>query len=583
MSGSNSTNGRTERAAALYRNSDDKQENSIARQQATVPPYAEKHDYQIVETYVFDGIPGDKIGKHPRWRRLLQDAGKLWTTLLMDEPSRLSREDPDYFVRDVKLPLKEAGVRAVSVANGPMDWESIAGDIITLVNAHQSRDEVRRLSRRVLTEMARLARNRRILGPAPYGYLTEYETIHEPGKPPVVRPKRFIIDPRKGHIVTWIFERYAEGGWAMDDIARELNARAVEPPARKGGRPSKTRQRGEPCNHWTHNSVRAILENPRYTGALTWNRRSRGKYHKLTSGAVEAKAKADDVANSREEWMVSAEPAHEPLVSQELFDRAQARRSANKGGKPSLGAYLFSGLLTCSHCGRTLTGITHKGKRRYRCHMYDDTGVVVCGYNAVGEDWLLDRVLRVIEEEVLAPERLQALRDEVRRQDEEEAAPGAVEPMRIRLAELKGKIAQGNENLALLPSDRVPGVVAVVRAWEQERDRIEAELKRREGGGNLGGLDEAIAECEALLWRLREAVEGGDALLLREVVREAVARIELTWERHPYGKRTRYVVSGGVIHLRPQTESSAVRFPGSRAEGRPAGRNPPRRSAAECR
>jgi hypothetical protein len=349
-----------------------------------------------------------------------------------------------------------------------------------------------------------------------------------------------------------MFARYAEGGWAMDDLARELNARGVEapPPSRKGGRASRTRQRGEPCSRWTRNGIRAILKNPRYTGALVWNRRSRGKYHRLHKGEVVPKGKPTDVANVPEEWEIVT-GTHEPLVSQDAFDRVQARLRANRGGAPSIGAYLFSGLLTCCHCGGTLAGITKKGRRVYRCHMYDAAGVVVCGYNAVGEEWLLERVLQVLEEEMLAPGRLESLREEVRRQDEAERNPTALRPLHERLAELEARITQGNENLALLPPDRLPGVVAKVREWEQERDRLRAELARRKDG-SLQGLEEAIETCEALLWQLREAVGSGDALLLREVIREAVARIELRWERRPYGRRTRYVLRGGVIHLRPQ-------------------------------
>jgi hypothetical protein len=194
--------------------------------------------------------------------------------------------------------------------------------------------------------------------------------------------------------------------------------------------------------------------------------------------------------------------------------------------------------------------------------MYDDAGQVVCGYNSVDEEWLLGRVLRVLEEEVLSRGRLEALREEVRRQDEEERAPAAVDPLHKRLAELEARITQGNENLALLPPDRLPGVVAKVREWEQERDRLRAELARRQGGGSLGGLDEAIAACEALLWRLREAAAASDPLLLREVIREAVSRVELSWERRPYGRRTRYVLQGGVIHLRPQVGEKCPALPG---------------------
>jgi hypothetical protein len=368
-----------------------------------------------------------------------------------------------------------------------------------------------------------------------------------------VRPVRFIPDPRRAHVVQWIFEKYVEGGWSMEDLARELNARGAPPPAGKGGRATKTRGRGQPCQQWRIASIRAILKNPRYTGALTWNRRSRGKYHKLDNGQAVAKTSPDDKANPREEWIVSAEPAHEALVSQERFNLAQTRMRANKGGKSSKGAYLFSDLVTCSHCGQTLSGLTAKGKKKYRCHMYDSSGAVVCGYNAVTEDWLLDRVLRVIEEEVLAPERLAALREEIRKQDEAERAPAPVDGLQARLREVEAQIAQGNRNLAVLPEERLRAVLAVVRQMEEERDQIKAELTRRQGGGNLQGFNEVIAECEAILWRLREAVAEADPLLLREVVRQTVARIELSWVRRPYGKRTRYLIQGGVLHLRPQT------------------------------
>ena len=339
----------------------------------------------------------------------------------------------------------------------------------------------------------------------------------------------------------------------MDDLARELNARAVEapPPGRKGGRPSQHRKQGEPCSRWNRNGVRAILKNPRYTGALVWNRRSRGKYHRLHEGTVIAKGKAGDMANAPERWEVVA-AAHEPLVTQQLFDRVQTRMMANRGTKPSVGAYLFSGLITCSHCGRTLAGLNRKGRRVYRCHKYDDAGEVVCGFNAVGEEWLLDRVLRVLQEEMLAPERLAALRDEVRRQDDAARAADALDPLTRRLSDLDTWIKQGNENLAILPPDRIPNVIATLRDWERERDRLRVELDHRRRGGNLEGLNDVIKVCEALLWRLRDAVNSADPLFLREVIREAIARVELSWERKPYGRRTRYVLKGGVIHLRPQ-------------------------------
>jgi hypothetical protein len=53
MSAKHSSNGRPVKAAALYRNSDDKQENSVERQRQGVEPYARKKGYETVAEYVF--------------------------------------------------------------------------------------------------------------------------------------------------------------------------------------------------------------------------------------------------------------------------------------------------------------------------------------------------------------------------------------------------------------------------------------------------------------------------------------------------------------------------------------------------
>jgi hypothetical protein len=175
---------------------------------------------------------------------------------------------------------------------------------------------------------------------------------------------------------------------------------------------------------------------------------------------------------------------------------------------------------------------------------------------------LLDRVLRVLKEEMLAPERLAALREEIRRQDKAARAPEILDPLKERLATLETNIWKGYESLSIIDPEMKPGVQRVIAAWQRERDRLKDELAHKEGGGNLESLDETIRACEALLWQLEDAATSADPLLLREVIREAIARIELTWERRPYGKRTRYVLQGGVIHLRPQEGEKCLALPG---------------------
>jgi DNA invertase Pin-like site-specific DNA recombinase len=539
------------RVGVYGRMSDPKQDASIERQLSQVLPYCTSKGYVVVgEPYIDDGIAGDVFDRRPSFLRLLRDAqAGLFSVIVCDEWSRLSRQEPIDFVAKVVKPLKDAGVTLDCVAEGPQRWDDLAQLVLMMVRAEKSQAESVTRSRRTLTGMMKAAAAGKLLGGRLYGYDVEYETVQEEGRPPKTRPVRLIVNPKQAAVVRWIYERYVEGGWSMQDIARELNARGAPPPSRAGGRATKVRARGQPCGLWNRNGVRAILKNRRYTGALTWNCRSRGKYYALQGGAVGRREAGPDVFNGQEDWVVRPD-THEAIISQELFERAQERRRANQGGRPSIGTFLFSGLVTCSHCGRRLSGATKKGRHYYHCRRFNDTGELICGNNMVREDWLTDRVLTVLQEEMLAPDRLALLREEAARQDEEDRAPDALEPLGKRVAELERNIARGNDNLLLLPPDRIPAAVERLRQWEQERDRLRAEVERRRDGGRLRGLDEAVAGCEAVLWRLRDAVQAEDELLLREIFREAVSRIDLRWQPRKVGKVTRYDLVGGVIDLR---------------------------------
>jgi DNA invertase Pin-like site-specific DNA recombinase len=114
-------------AVAYYRTSTDKQEHSIARQKGQVVPYARQNGYELVGEYADAGIAGDELARRGGFQKLLRDAaaGKF-TTILVDEPSRLSRQDPIDFIVKVVDPLRKAGVAVDTVVSGPLDYESLA-------------------------------------------------------------------------------------------------------------------------------------------------------------------------------------------------------------------------------------------------------------------------------------------------------------------------------------------------------------------------------------------------------------------------------------------------------------------------
>jgi DNA invertase Pin-like site-specific DNA recombinase len=170
-----STSGRPVPAAAYYRMSTDKQEHSIGRQKGQVVPYARQKGYELVAEYQDEGIAGDEFARRGGFQRLLKDAaaGKF-ATILVDEPSRLSRQDPIEFIVKIVDPLRRAGVAVDTVASGPLDYESLAGVILSVVHADKSSGESKALSRRVLTgllERAKLGRQAPAI--TPYGFRAE--------------------------------------------------------------------------------------------------------------------------------------------------------------------------------------------------------------------------------------------------------------------------------------------------------------------------------------------------------------------------------------------------------------------------
>nr|WP_242625355.1 recombinase family protein [Krasilnikovia cinnamomea] len=124
---------------------------------------------------------------------------------------------------------------------------------------------------------------------------------------------------------------------------------------------------------WETTAIRAILQNPRYTGRQVWNR----------ARTDEVLINVDDVAlghenrhrwNDPSQWVWSRTESHTPLISTDLYEQAQqtikargtngdAGRAPRHTGHP----YLFRGLITCGVCDRKMVGNPNHGRLYYRC------------------------------------------------------------------------------------------------------------------------------------------------------------------------------------------------------------------------
>lgn len=170
----------------------------------------------------------------------------------------------------------------------------------------------------------------------------------------------------------------------MSAIARQLNDEGVPTPDSLEGRHRRSGLL------WLYGSVRVILLNPAYAGDLVWNRRTLGKFYRITAtGAAFRPSHECGVRrwNSPDDWFVK-KGAHAALVSHEVFEHAQQIRKAREGvsRRSSLDCcrdesdyrarYILTGITYCARCGLPFWGFgltryyPQRRRRAYMARMY---------------------------------------------------------------------------------------------------------------------------------------------------------------------------------------------------------------------
>lgn len=214
------------RAAVYLRMSLDDQTASPERQKSLILPYCQRQRYEIVETYQDDGRRGWDDTR-PDFQRLLKDAARgKFDVIVVDESSRLSRQDPLDFIVTVAQPLRQAGVAVETVDDGKRhtwDGDDLSSLLLGFINQHKAAQESITLGRRVLTGQARSAKTGSLFtGRAPVGY--RYR-LNERGE-----RVDYEVHPEEAGIVRRIFDLYVNQDLSILAIVTRLNAEGVPSP-----------------------------------------------------------------------------------------------------------------------------------------------------------------------------------------------------------------------------------------------------------------------------------------------------------------------------------------------------------------
>jgi DNA invertase Pin-like site-specific DNA recombinase len=320
-------------------------------------------------------VPWERREESSRLLAALKDPDRGWDAVVVGEGTRcwfgnqFSLIAPRFAAYGVDLWVPELG--------GKFDPRNPSHKMLMSVLGGMSESERQHVQARVRAAMDAQVINegRHQGGRAPYGYVVVDGGPHpNPRKASEgYRLRLLAIDEPVAEVVRRIFAEYLDGAGDRA-IANGLNRDAI--PCPSALRPEQNRHRL--ADGWQGSTVRAILENPRYTGYAVFGRWTK----------QEVLLNPDDVAaghvvrfrRSEPSRVVrSRMPAHPAIVTVETFTEAQllrrskgagglrTARKSERGGRPTVRSYLFRGRIRCAVCQRKMEASPRKHGMYYRC------------------------------------------------------------------------------------------------------------------------------------------------------------------------------------------------------------------------
>lgn len=218
---------------------------TIASQLRVLPEYVAAQGWTLArpaETYVDDGrtAKAGHLEEREAFTRLLVDAAaKAFEIVVVVDVDRLTRSE-DMIERAAILgAFQRAGVRVATPASGPLDLNTMPGELQVVLRALFAAEENRvKRERTVRGKLEAIHRGRKPAGPTPYGL--RYERAA--GAWSICEAEAAIV----GEI-----NRRVQGGESCESIGRDLESRGI--PAGRGG-------------SWPRERVWSIATNSTYRG-----------------------------------------------------------------------------------------------------------------------------------------------------------------------------------------------------------------------------------------------------------------------------------------------------------------------------
>ncbi len=327
----------------------DEQINSLENQ---VQYYTEliqsKPNWTYIEGYIDEGISGTSTKKRDSFLRMIEDAkGGRFDFIITKEISRFSRSTLDSIKYTQELLEHNVGVLFQNDNINTLDSDS---EFRLVVMAGVAQDEVRKLSERLKFGFRQAIKNGHVLGNDKLWGYDKKDCV-------------LTINEAEAQVVRRIFDLYANQQMGIRRISQKLLDEGF------------TSRKGNAFNVLT---IRHILCNPKYKGWYCANK----------SQTVDYRSKRK-IFLDESEWVMYPDPSVPAIVSEELWDRANAlykRRSqqmmSHQSGAEFHNRYPYSGKIICEEHGTSFHRQVLKSARGdrevWQCRVYRNRGRAAC-------------------------------------------------------------------------------------------------------------------------------------------------------------------------------------------------------------
>ena len=491
---------------------------SIENQKLILTKYVTEQGWNIENIYVDDGYSGTDFNR-PGVSRLLEDAktGKI-NLIIVKDLSRFGRNYiqvgqyidyifPTYNIRFIAL---SDNVDTANKDTSAMDMMPI----VNLFNEWHAASTSKKI-RAVVEANAKAGKYRTTF--APYGYLKGNDENHLP-----------VVDEPAASVVRRIFEMRSQGV-SPYHIAEKLNDKKIPIPSdylyAKLGKPNPRRT----THLWSAGVIRQIVRNPTYLGHLVQMKTTTVSYknHKT-------------VKKDPSEWVIVYN-THEPLVSQEVWDKCrEVEESVSQGKKTKTGFVApLSGLMFCADCGEKMrlgwnntTNGSKKKPRKYvrhnfNCGRYNRQGKQGCpshyikmnDINALILADIRSMAVLVLEDEEAARKQFLSKKEQINSKQTAEEQKH-LRDGQYRLSELEKLIPSIYEDKVLgkIPEDMC---VNLLEKYQAEQKTLSEEVEQLEAKLNAVKQDES--DVEEFIRRLKKYTDVQE--LTREMCLELIEYI----------------------------------------------------------